>query len=82
MAHERLDYALSKTAEWPRIATMWGNYIALHPEDGRAYDERGGTFMQMRNFPASLADSQRGCELGVSAARAYAARLGASLHSP
>jgi regulator of sirC expression with transglutaminase-like and TPR domain len=67
-AHERLDYALSQSREWPRIAAMWSAYIAQNPEDGRAYYERGGTYSNEGQTAAARADGARACELGVSAA--------------
>jgi len=67
-AHERLDYALSQTREWDRIAAMWSAYIAQNPLDGKAYYERGGTYSNSGQAEAATADAARACELGVSAA--------------
>jgi len=65
--HQRLDYALSKRAEWTKIAAMWTAFIAQNPDDGRAYYERGGTHMHLGQSSAARADAARACELGVSA---------------
>jgi hypothetical protein len=73
-AHERLDYALSKSAQWSTIAAMWAAYIAQNPEDGRAYYERAGTYMRLQQADAAHADAVRACELGVSAGCAAGAR--------
>jgi tetratricopeptide (TPR) repeat protein len=73
-AHERLDYALSKRREWPRIAAMWAVYIADNPEDARAYLERSGTYHQLGQAAASHADAERACQLGSSAGCSYAKR--------
>jgi len=67
-AYERLDYALSKRREWPRIAAMWNVYIAENPSDGRAFLELGGTLHNQGDKPAALGAASRACELGVSKA--------------
>jgi tetratricopeptide (TPR) repeat protein len=74
-AHERLDYALSLSRQWPRIVAMWTAYIAQNPDDGKAYNERGGTYYNEGQSAASIADAVRGCELGVSAACVWAQRM-------
>jgi hypothetical protein len=71
-SHERLDYALSLSRDWNRIAAMWSAYIPQNPEDGRAYYERGGTYHNQGQVAAAHADAVRACELGVSAACVWA----------
>jgi tetratricopeptide (TPR) repeat protein len=72
-AHARLDYALSQTAQWQRIATMWAAFIAQNPDEGRAYYERSGTYHQLGQPAPARADAVRACELGVNVACARAA---------
>ena len=75
-AHERLDYALSQSKQWTRIVSMWTAYLVQNPADGRAYYERAGTYSQMQQRPAALADAARACDLGISVACALVARGG------
>jgi len=72
-AHQRLDYALSQSAQWERIVTMWSSFIVDNPDEGRAYYERAGTYSHMAKRDAAHADATRACELGVSVACARAA---------
>jgi len=72
-AHQRLDYALSQSAQWQRIVTMWSAFITENPSEGRAYYERAGTYSHMAKPEAARADATRACELGVSVACARAA---------
>jgi tetratricopeptide (TPR) repeat protein len=65
-AHQRLDYALSRTGDWPRIVAMWTEYIGRHPDDARAYLERGGTYSQLHDGNESHADALKACTLGLS----------------
>jgi tetratricopeptide (TPR) repeat protein len=63
--HQRLDYALSVKAEFPRILDMWTTYIARHPDDARAYMERAGTNHQLGHDVEARADARKACELGI-----------------
>jgi len=72
-AHQRLDYALSQSAQWERIVALWGGFIADNPSEGRAYYERSGTYSHMAQPEAARADVARACELGVNVACARAA---------
>jgi len=73
-AHQRLDYALSQSAQWERILSMWNVFITNNPTEGRAYYERSGTWSHVGKTEAALADARRACELGVSVACALVAR--------
>jgi tetratricopeptide (TPR) repeat protein len=75
LAHQRLDYALSQSAQWERIIVMWSAFILDNPAEGRAYYERSGTYSHVAKFEAARADTVRACELGVSVACARAAQL-------
>lgn len=64
---QQLDYVLVKHRDHTRIAAMWTEYIERHPEDGRAFLERGGTWGNLGDNGKSLADFTQACDLGVSA---------------
>lgn len=64
---QQLDYVLVKRRDHTRIAAMWTEYLERHPEDGRAYLERGGTWGNLGDNPESLADFTKACDLGMSA---------------
>ena len=66
-AVQQLDYALSKQGGQPfeHIAQMWTAYLALRPDDGRAYIERAGTYHHLGRSADATADAQRACQLGI-----------------
>jgi tetratricopeptide (TPR) repeat protein len=64
--HQQLDYALARQHDFDRIAKMWTEYIARHPDDGRAYMERAGTYSHMGRPDDSRADAAKACALGIS----------------
>lgn len=45
------------------VIAMWDRYIQRHPNDGRAYYERGGTHHHAGNAEQSASDVRRACEL-------------------
>jgi tetratricopeptide (TPR) repeat protein len=59
-----LDYLLSTKARFDRIAELWSDYIARHPDDGRAFLERSGTYHNLGKAGESRADAVKACELG------------------
>ncbi len=67
-AHRALDYALARTRQYDRIIAMWTKYIAAHPQDGRAYLERGGAYFDSHRLSESHADASTACDLGVTEA--------------
>ncbi|HEX3769927.1 MAG TPA: DUF4034 domain-containing protein [Polyangiaceae bacterium] len=64
--HQQLDYALSRGHDWTRILTMWNEYIGRHPNEGRAYLERAGTYSQLHEMGEAHADALKACSLGLS----------------
>jgi tetratricopeptide (TPR) repeat protein len=70
--HRQLDALWSQTAQWERIASMWTEFIANNPNEGRAYNERGGAYSHMRKISEAYSDAKKACELGVSEACAWA----------
>lgn len=65
-ARRRLDYALSRQRRWDRVVPIWDEYLAAHPDDGRAYLERGGAYFHLGKMAEAKADARRACERGVS----------------
>lgn len=45
---------------------MWTAYLARHPNEGRAYLERGGANFHLGKRAEARADAAKACELGVS----------------
>ncbi|HEY5146969.1 MAG TPA: DUF4034 domain-containing protein [Polyangiaceae bacterium] len=64
--HQQLDYALSRQHDFARIEAMWTEYIARHPDEGRAYMERAGTYHQLGREDDARTDAAKACTLGIS----------------
>lgn len=64
--HFALDTALSDERRFGRVAAMWTAYLARHPNEGRAYLERGGANFHLGKRAEARADVVKACELGVS----------------
>ena len=62
--YKELDGVLSKDRKWDLAVTYWSQYIVLHPEDGRAYCERGGAYSHLRDAAHMLEDAGKACSLG------------------
>ncbi len=63
---QALDAAYIQAQDGRSILAMWGEYLANHPEDCRAWLERAGTNHLMGQHERSLDDARRACELGCS----------------
>ncbi len=63
---QRLDYALATQRNFDRVIELWTAYIARHPDDGRAYLERGGAYTQLRKMKEAYADAKDACAHGSS----------------
>lgn len=61
----RADYALAKQGRYEEVVALWDRYLGRHPNEGRAYLERGGAYHHLRNLGQAQADAKRACELGV-----------------
>jgi Flp pilus assembly protein TadD len=66
--HQRLDYAIAAQRNFVRIIEMWTDYLSRHPDDGRAYLERGGAYVHLGKPKEAYTDATKGCSLGVSEA--------------
>jgi hypothetical protein len=73
--YEALDGVLSKGRQWATVVQYWTQYIELHPNDGRAYCERGGAYSWLHDAAHMLADADRACSLGNQPCCQYAQRL-------
>ena len=62
---QRKDYELARERRFAEILPIWDRYLSLHPGDGPAYLERGGTYFNLGRRAEAHADAQRACDLGV-----------------
>ena len=60
-----LDYALAGLGRFEEILPIWETYLARHPDDARAWYERGGTWSRLGKVDRAMADCRRACELGL-----------------
>jgi tetratricopeptide (TPR) repeat protein len=75
-AHQKLDYALSRLRRFDRVIEVWNGYLARHPEDGRAYLERGGAYFNLGKVKEAYADATQACSHGSSEGCARAKQVG------
>ena len=73
---QEYDYALARQGKFQEVIDLWTGYLRRHPDDGRAYFERGGAYFQSGRVAEAGADARRACDLGVNAACARARQLG------
>ncbi|MCP5071472.1 MAG: DUF4034 domain-containing protein [bacterium] len=66
--HLRMDHGWAAGREFDKVVKMWDHFIARHPDDPRAYRERGGAKWQLGRREDGLADMKKACELGFAAA--------------
>ncbi len=64
-AQQALDYALARKGDYGRVLEIWNAYLARHPDDGRAYMERGGAYHHLGRRAEARADAVKACDLGV-----------------
>ena len=62
-AHLRVDHALAAQNRFAEVVTMWDAYVVRHPDDARAYYERGGAQYRQRKREAAMSDLKRACDL-------------------
>lgn len=62
--YKALDDVLMKDRQWATDVQYWTQYIGLHPNDGRAYCERGAAYSWLHDTPHSLGDAEKACNLG------------------
>ena len=59
-----IDFVLAKSRAWKKIIPYWDKFIALNPNSGRAYRNRGGTYYRMGDMKSAKRDAKRSAELG------------------
>lgn len=74
-SYKLMDWILSQKRAWDKIIDYWSTYIALVPNDGKAFLERGGAKYQKRDYQESLKDASKACELGEQEGCVQAQRL-------
>ena len=72
----KMDYSLARQRRFAEILPLWNAYIAKHPDDGRAYLERGGTYFNLRQMDKAGEDARKACDLGVNEGCLRARQLG------
>lgn len=72
----KMDYALSRENKFADILPLWDAYLAKHPNDGRAYLERGGTHYNLGQTDLAGQDALKACDLGVNEGCLRARQLG------
>ncbi|MGH7286255.1 MAG: DUF4034 domain-containing protein [Polyangiaceae bacterium] len=72
----KMDYSLARQHRFSEIVPLWDAYIAKHPDDGRAYLERGGTYFNLRQMDKAGEDARKACDLGVNEGCLRARQLG------
>ncbi len=74
-AYRALDDVLAKRGRFSEILAYWTEFIGRHPNEGRAYVERGGTLTHIQKFGDAIKDAQHGCDLGVQVGCQYATQF-------
>jgi len=59
-----LDELLAANQQWDEIIGYWSRYIAVVPDNARAYMERGGARHRKGDEQAALDDARQACRLG------------------
>lgn len=59
-----MDWLLTKKSDWNGIIHYWDKFITLHPDNDRAYLERGGAYFHKGDIAAAVADAKRAADLG------------------
>jgi tetratricopeptide (TPR) repeat protein len=72
----QMDYSLARENKYTEILPLWDAYIAKHPNDGRAYLERGGTHLHLGQNDLAGQDALKACDLGVNEGCMRAHQLG------
>lgn len=73
--YKTLDDLLSKRGEWQKIIALWTQFVALVPENGQAFCERGGAYLHLHDLPNTLKDYEKGCSLGYQKCCEYVKRI-------
>lgn len=63
-AYLLIDYILAKSGDWNQIIRYWDQYIELHPDNGRAYSERGGAYYHKGDIRSAVENAKIAADLG------------------
>jgi tetratricopeptide (TPR) repeat protein len=74
-AYKGLDDLLLPQGRLDEIIEAWSQFLRLEPNNANAYLERAGTYHHKHDEAASMADAQKACDLGSSAACGLVKRL-------
>ena len=66
--HLRVDHGLAASRRFAEVVEIWDGFIAAHPDDPRAFVERGGAKWQLGEQDAGIADMATACQLGMQSA--------------
>lgn len=59
-----IDYVLAKSKNWNQIIKYWDQFIELHPDNGRAYVERGGAYFHKGDIKSAVKNAKISADLG------------------
>ncbi len=59
-----MDWVLAKRRDWYQIIRYWDQYIELHPDNGRAYAERGGAYYHKGDIASAVSNAKAAADLG------------------
>jgi len=59
-----LDWVLAKQNDWNQIIEYWDKFIKLHPNNGRAYVERGGAYYRSGDLETAIQNAKKSADLG------------------
>lgn len=63
-AYLALDNVLAPRGRFGEVIAHWDRYLASHPDDGRAYMERGGAYTHLKRPVEAERDADSACKLG------------------
>lgn len=70
------DAMLASENRWNEIASCWSAYIEAHPDDAKAYLERGGALSRKGDREGARRDAETSCRLGEQRACGIISSLG------
>lgn len=71
-----IDWVLARRGEWDRIISYWDHFIALHPDNSRAYVERGGAYYHKGDMTSAVRDAKTSADMGNPLGREALQKIG------
>lgn len=62
--YKLLDWVLAKEKDWDQIIGYWDRYIELHPDNSRAYVERGGAYYHKGDLKEAVRNAKIAADMG------------------